>query len=132
MVVTAPLVNEALDPTVAQYFDAFNQEDYAAVAALFEGQGILCPPFEAGLVGPSAIAQYLGDEARGMQAKVAKVESQPLPSGQRQVTAKGRVKTPLFTVNVQWVFEITAGDRIQHAEIKLLASLQDLLNLNRG
>lgn len=79
MVVTAPLVNEALDPTVAQYFDAFNQEDYAAVAALFEAQGILCPPFEAGLVGPSAIAQYLGDEARECELRWQRSQANPSP-----------------------------------------------------
>lgn len=132
MVATPFLVNAALDSPVAQYFQAFNREDYAAVAALFADQGILYPPFEAGIVGPAAIAQYLKDEARGMQARVVRVECQPLQAGHRQMIAKGRVKTPLFAVNVQWIFELTAGDRIQHAEIKLLASLQDLLNLNRG
>jgi hypothetical protein len=60
-------------------------------------------------------------------------ESQTTPTDEgRQVTVKGRVKTPLFTVNVQWIFDITTADQIQRTEIKLLASLQDLLQFNRG
>lgn len=131
MVQTLSQTTLTLDPVTEQYFENFNQGNYAAVATLFSDAGCLCPPFEAEILGPPAIATYLAQEAVGMRAIPKESQIQPTDEG-RQVTVKGRVKTPLFTVNVQWIFAITATDQIQRVEIKLLASLQELLQFNRG
>lgn len=131
MVQTLSPATLTLDPVTERYFENFNQGNYAAVATLFGDDGYLCPPFEEGIVGPSAIATYLAQEAAGMRALPKESQTTPTDGG-RQTTVKGRVKTPLFTVNVQWIFDITAADQIQRAEIKLLASLQELLQFNRG
>ncbi|MEY3297735.1 MAG: hypothetical protein RLZZ597_995 [Cyanobacteriota bacterium] len=121
----------ALDPVTERYFENFNQGNYAAVAILFSDDSCLYPPFEEAIVGPLAIVAYLAQEAAGMRAIPKESHTQPTDDG-RQVTVKGRVKTPLFAVNVQWIFDITDTDQIQRAEIKLLASLQELLQFNRG
>lgn len=131
MVQTLSPTSLTLDPVVEQYFEHFNQGNYAAVATLFSDEGWLCPPFEEPVVGPPAIATYLAQEADGMRAMPKESQSQAAEEG-RQVIVKGRVKTPLFSVNVQWIFDITPADQIQHTEIKLLASLQELLKFNRG
>ncbi|HIK46354.1 MAG TPA: nuclear transport factor 2 family protein [Leptolyngbyaceae cyanobacterium M65_K2018_010] len=119
----------ALEPVVQDYFEAFNQGDYGAVAALFSDRGTLSPPFEAVIVGPQAIAQYLSQEATGMTAVPLASQILTGATDTRQVKVKGRVKTPLFTVNVQWVFTLTAADALQSVEIQLLVSLQGLLGL---
>lgn len=131
MVYTAPLATATLDAIATRYFEAFNREDYAAVAALFHADGLLCPPFEAGIVGPAAISQYLAQEAAGMRAVVTGLESHDIhpEADHHRVVAKGRVKTPLFSVNVQWTFEIAADGHIRRADITLLAALQELLTL---
>ncbi|QQE66815.1 hypothetical protein GFS31_35180 [Leptolyngbya sp. BL0902] len=131
MVQTLSQAALTLDPLIAQYFEHFNQGNYAAVATLFSDEGCLVPPFEGAIVGPPAIATYLAQEAAGMQAIPKESRTQATEHG-RQVTVKGRVKTPLFSVNVQWVFDITDTDQVKRAEIKLLASLQELLSFNRG
>lgn len=131
MVQTLSQTSHTLDAVTEQYFENFNQGNYAAVATLFSDDGCLCPPFEEEVVGPPAIAAYLAQEAAGMRAIPKENHAQITDQGCR-VTVKGRVKTPLFAVNVQWIFDITAADQIQRAEIKLLASLQELLPFNRG
>ncbi|NJL46684.1 MAG: nuclear transport factor 2 family protein [Leptolyngbyaceae cyanobacterium SM2_5_2] len=121
-----------LSGTVASYFENFNRADYQAVAALFGTDGSLHPPFKEPIVGPMAIAHYLAQEASGMQAMPTNSQTTVLAEGSRKITVKGRVKTPLFTVNVQWIFALTAEHSLQRVDIKLLASLQDLLQLNQG
>ena len=131
MVQTLSQAALTLDPVAERYFENFTLGNYAAVAILFSDAGYLCPPFEEAIVGPPAIAAYLAQEAAGMQAMAKESHTQATENG-RQVTVKGRVKTPLFSVNVQWMFDITDADQIQRTEIKLLASLQELLPFNRG
>lgn len=130
----------AISPIVDRYFTGFNAEDYRAVAALFEADGVLLAPFEEPIVGPEAIYTYLQAEAINMRGTPLAVEMTPNPvgaaptteQGTQQVMVKGRVKTLLFTVSVRWTFVLTAANRIQSAEIKLLASLQELMQFDRG
>jgi hypothetical protein len=103
-----------------------------AVAALFAADGVLLAPFEATMVGAEAIYTYLQAEAVSMRATPVEVESETAADGTRCVVVRGRVKTQLFTVSVRWTFALTAADTIQSAEIKLMASLQELMQLARG
>ena len=135
----APLHLAAVSPSVDRYFTGFNAEDYRAVAALFEADGVLLAPFEEPIVGPDAIYTYLQAEAINMRATPLAVEVAPNPAGSspmetdtQQVVVKGHVKTLLFTVSVRWIFELTATNTIQSVEIKLLASLQELMQFDRG
>ncbi|MGB3308660.1 MAG: nuclear transport factor 2 family protein [Nodosilinea sp.] len=122
----------AVSPAVDRYFAGFNAEDYRAVAALFEADGVLLAPFEEPIVGPEAIYVYLQAEAINMRATPVEVETTPNADDTRQVVVKGRVKTLLFTVNVRWTFVIGPDDTLQSTEIKLLASLQELMQIDRG
>ncbi len=129
----------AVSPSVDRYFTGFNAEDYRAVAALFETDGVLLAPFEEPIVGPDAIYTYLQAEAINMRATPLAVEVAPNPAGPspletstQPVVVKGRVKTLLFTVSVRWIFELTATNTIQSVEIKLLASLQELMQFDRA
>ncbi|MGF1516359.1 MAG: ketosteroid isomerase family protein [Nodosilinea sp.] len=122
----------AIAPVVERYFASFNAADYRTVANLFEADGVLLAPFEDPIVGSEAIYKYLQTEAIAMQATPVEVETTPGENGSPQVVVKGRVKTRLFTVNVRWTFGLTAANSIQSAEIRLLASLQELVQLNRG
>lgn len=120
------------ESTVSSYFDNFNQANYQAVAALFGDHGTLQPPLEDPIVGSGAITRYLTEEAQGMTAIPLDRQITVLENHTSQITVLGRVKTPLFTVSVQWHFVLDAEGTIQQAEIKLLASLQELLQFNRA
>ncbi|MEA5450237.1 nuclear transport factor 2 family protein [Leptolyngbya sp. CCNP1308] len=131
----APLALRTVSSAVDGYFAGFNAEDYRAVAALFEADGVLLAPFEEPIVGPEAVYTYLQAEAVSMRATPVEVEvesDEMTSDGTRRVVVKGRVKTLLFTVSVRWTFALTAADTIQAAEIKLMASLQELVQLDRG
>ncbi|HSM82735.1 MAG TPA: ketosteroid isomerase family protein [Nodosilinea sp.] len=123
----------AISPGIDHYFAGFNAEDHRAVANLFEPDGVLLAPFEDPIVGPEAIYTYLHAEAVNMQATPLEVEAAPAAAdGTRQVVVKGQVKTLLFTVSVRWTFVLTAADTLQSTEIKLLASLQELMQFDRS
>jgi hypothetical protein len=63
-----------------------------------------------------------------MQLKPQEGVSQTLENGQQQVQVFGKVKTPLFWVNVAWQFILNPNGEIAVVTVKLLASLQELLN----
>lgn len=131
-VADATLDLAAISAAVDRYFAGFNAEDYRAVAAVFEADGVLLAPFEEPIVGPEAIYVYLQAEAANMRAIPVEVEATPGPDDTQQVVVKGRVKTSLFSVSVRWTFVLTPDDALQSAEIKLLASLQELMQIDRG
>ncbi|MBD2114819.1 MULTISPECIES: nuclear transport factor 2 family protein [Cyanophyceae] len=128
----APLNPGTVSSAVDSYFTGFNAEDYRAVAALFAADGVLLAPFEEPIVGTEAIYTYLEAEAVSMRAVPVEVETEVDADGNQRVVVRGRVKTLLFTVGVRWTFVLTAADTIQSAEIKLMASLQELMQLDRG
>ncbi|WOD41489.1 nuclear transport factor 2 family protein [Nodosilinea sp. E11] len=130
----------AIAPVVDRYFTGFNAEDYHAVADLFGADGVLFAPFEDPIVGAEAVYTYLQAEAIAMRATPLEAEVTPMSGedqslpedGIQQVVVNGRVKTLLFSVSVRWTFVLTAANTIRSAEIKLLASLQELMAFDRG
>ncbi|MFB2880032.1 ketosteroid isomerase family protein [Aerosakkonemataceae cyanobacterium BLCC-F46] len=117
--------------TILKYFQTLNAGDFSATAALFAVDGALNPPFESPVVGHDAIATYLQQEATGMQLLPKEGTAQKTEDGDTQIQVKGKVKTPLFSVNVGWIFLLNAQQEIAAATIKLLASPQELLSLRR-
>lgn len=115
--------------TVLRYFETLNAAEYEATAALFAEDGIMHPPFENGIAGPTAIAAYLRDEATGMQLHPREGTVEALESGEQQFQIKGKVETSLFSVNVGWNFILNSHAKISSVGIKLLASPRELLNL---
>lgn len=117
-------------PAIAQYFETFNQGDFAATATLFSVEGKLLPPFESELVGRDAILAYLTREATGMQVALREMKSAALDAVLSQVDVIGKVQTAAFQINAKWRFQINSQAEIQSLEIKLMATLKDLLSLN--
>lgn len=122
----------SLPAAVQSYFDALNQKDFDRAADLFNEQGQLIPPFEKPIEGKAAIAHYLATEASEMTLMpltCTQERSESEPSQTFRV--EGRVKHSLFLVNVAWIFNLTATDEIESVQIKLLASLKELLKVKR-
>jgi len=134
---TQPSASEQLtiegitDPTIVSYFETLNASDFEATSALFAPDGAMHPPFESAIVGPAAIAGFLQQEAQGMKLEPREGIAQPLENEQTQVQVAGKVQTPLFGVNVSWLFILNQQREITTAKIKLLASPQELLNIRR-
>ena len=129
-------------PVVICYFDWLNQEAYDQAVTLFTEDGILYAPFESGIQGRSAIADYLKTEAKGMQLQPregvmqsakdkANEKSEGEPDNTYQILVTGKVQTSVFSVNVQWTFTLNLDDQLTAVRVKLLASPKELLNLRR-
>ncbi|MCW6035743.1 nuclear transport factor 2 family protein [Spirulina subsalsa FACHB-351] len=121
-------VNQAV---IGQYFTALNAGDFAATAQLFAQQGELYPPFEEAIAGPSAIQHYLEQEAQGLRCEPQQGETLTRDNDMTLVQVKGRVHTPVFSVNVAWQFLLNPNSEILQVQVKLLASLEELLSLRR-
>ncbi|MGB3615177.1 MAG: hypothetical protein WBA10_15395 [Elainellaceae cyanobacterium] len=122
-------------PVISCYFETINAGDYSDTAALFAADGEMRPPFETPIKQPD-IANYLAKEASGMTLHPRHAEmlsggddtSSENPLDAYGISVSGYVQTPLFGVNVAWLFALQ-GDTIQAVRIKLLASPQELLKL---
>jgi hypothetical protein len=119
------------ESVIYDYFLRLNQCDFEGVSSLFSVQGCLYPPFEKGICGRDAILQYLQAEAIGVKVlpKSGTLENEQDGGTSYQIT--GQVKTNFFTVNVGWSIQLNVEKAIVAVEVKLLAELQDLLNLKR-
>ncbi len=119
-------------PTVVYYFETINASAYRHTAALFTSDGEMRAPFIAPIKQPD-IAAYLEKEASGMTlhpryAEELTGQTSDDPLSDYDVKVTGYVQTPLFGVNVAWLFALRRED-ILAVRIKLLASPQELLKL---
>lgn len=126
-----PFQTTDLNPTIEQYFKTLNAGDFQATADLFAVDGILQPPFDAELVGPEAIATYLQAEAKGLHLLPLRSSDRALDTGDIEFDIRGRVQTPLLQVNVAWRFILNPEQQLLRAEIKLLASMVELLTFRQ-
>ena len=120
------------ETAIANYFATINREDFVKTASLFGENGVLNAPFEKPIVGRKAIASYLAKEAKGMKLLPKQGISETIEDDREQIKVTGKVKTPLFSVNVAWHFCIDRDKEITSATIKLLASPQELLGLKQA
>lgn len=119
------------ESTIIQYFETLNAGNFEATANLFAADGAMHPPFESALVGPNAIRAYLQQEAQGMRLEPCQGIAQTLDNKQIQIQLTGKVQTPWCGVNVSWLFLLNQEHKILAATIKLLASPQELLNMQK-
>ena len=121
------------EPTVLNYFQAMNADDFDSALALFTTDGALQPPFQKPIVGHEAIARYMRAEAQGLNIMPKQGISDALPDGAKQVKVTGIVQTPWFGVNVgmniSWRFLLNPQGKIFFVAIDMLASPAELLNL---
>ncbi|EAZ89282.1 ketosteroid isomerase family protein [Crocosphaera chwakensis] len=133
MIKSAQTVNPIAltEPVIKRYFETLNHESFLETASLFASEGTLTPPFEKAIVGSEAIANYLQQEAREMTLFPLQEALETTETGHIQAEIKGKVTTPLFTVNIAWVFILNNQKEIISVEVKLLASLEELVKLKR-
>ncbi len=116
-------------PIVKNYFNALNANDFDATAQLFSQQGELHPPLEQPVIGQSAIAQYLREQAKGMTLVPQEGSYQSFDNGEVEVYVQGYVQTRWFQVNVAWLFIITPHHQLRLVGVKLLASWEELAQM---
>ena len=129
MTYTEALAIEGItQPAITNYFTTFNRSEFTQTASLFAEDGELIAPFEKPIIGREKIAAYLDREAKGMTV-LPKQGIYDSESDSNSYKVVGKVKTSLFSVNVAWFFTLNFDRQIAIAEIKLLASPQELLGL---
>jgi hypothetical protein len=135
---TLVFIDSIDEPTIHAYFTGLNSNNFTATAELFGEAGYLKPPFEKLIKGKKEIAEYFAKEAIGMV--FCPENGQILIQGNEKATLQntkyieyqiqGKVQTSLFTVNVQWLIQLNRAKEIMAVEVKLLASLNELLKFN--
>ena len=116
---------ESCETVAERYFKAFNENRFIAAAELFAADGELRPPFDSAIVGRTAIAEYLEQEASQMTAYPDSMDR--LENGYLQVI--GKVDAIAFKVGVEWTFAFTDDMAIESLSIRLRASMRELLTL---
>jgi SnoaL-like domain len=117
---------------IYDYFTRLNANDFEGFAALFSPDGVLHPPFETAIVGRVAICQYLQSTGIEVKALPQSGTMQPGKDGLTVYQISGKVQTPYFTVDVVWTIDLNAEQQVTSVQIKLLATLQDLLRFKRS
>lgn len=110
------------EPATLRYFQTMNAGQFDLTAALFAGDGEMYTSFEESIVGTEAIANYLRKEAQDIKVYPRQGFIGNTESGNSRFQVSGKVETPLFGVNVLWVFILNKQRKILSAQIKLLAS----------
>lgn len=119
------------EPVITRYFETLNHQNFLETAQLFASDGTLTPPFEKAIIGQEAIANYLQQEAKEMTLCPLQEALEATETSNIKAEIKGKVTTPLFTVNVAWIFILNNQKEIISVEVKLLASLEELVKLRR-
>jgi hypothetical protein len=65
-----------------------------------------------------------------MQVQVKQMQSHRITDG-FEVEVKGQVKMALFSVNIGWLFTLNLQGQIEQVQVKLLATLAEMLNLQQ-
>ena len=129
MTFTESIVIEGISaPAIANYFFTINREEFSQTASLFAEDGEMLAPFEKPIVGREKITSYLVKEATGMKLLPMQGIRETEDDVER-FKVLGKVRTSMFSVNVAWYFTLNCEGQLTSARIKLLASPQELLNL---
>lgn len=118
-------------PTILQYFEMLNSEEFEATSQLFAIDGAMQPPFEQPIIGREAIAAYLQKEAPGITALPQAGMFQTTDQSSIEFQITGKVQMPMFGVNVTWYFTLDSNDQLMFTRIKLNASPQELMKLRQ-
>jgi hypothetical protein len=119
------------ESVIYEYFERLNNGEFTATAELFAEQGCLNPPFDNQVQGRDAIAQYLEEQAKGIIFAPEDGEILISDSNHTQYQIQGKVEMNWFTVNISWSMQLNAAKEIMTVDVKLLASLDDLLSFSR-
>lgn len=123
------------NPTVLEYMNNMNANDFEALIELFTPDGALQPPFQRPIVGKDKVFRFFLEECQNLQLLPERGVVEPAEDGFTQVKVTGKVQTPWFGagvgMNMAWRFLLTPKNKIFFVAIDLLASPKELLNLVR-
>ncbi|MDF5724292.1 MAG: orange carotenoid-binding protein [Rhizonema sp. PD37] len=127
---------EGLDnPTVLNYMNLLNANDFDELIKLFVADGALQPPFQRPIVGKDAIKRFFREECQNLRLLPERGVAEPTDDGYTQVKVTGKVQTPWFGaavgMNMAWRFLLNPQGNIFFVAIDLLASPKELMNLVR-
>lgn len=123
------------NPTVLQYMDNLNANDFDTLISLFVEDGALQPPFQKPIVGKDNVLRFFQEECQNLKLIPERGVSEPTEEGYTQIKVTGKVQTPWFGgnvgMNIAWRFLLNPENKIFFVAIDLLASPKELLNLVR-
>jgi Orange carotenoid protein, N-terminal/Nuclear transport factor 2 (NTF2) domain len=127
---------EGIDiPTVLNYMNNMNANDFDALIELFTPDGALQPPFQKPIVGKDAVLRFFREDCQNLKLMPERGVAEPTEDGYTQVKVTGKVQTPWFGagvgMNMAWRFLLNPENKIFFVAIDLLASPKELLNLVR-
>ncbi|ACK72831.1 Orange carotenoid protein [Gloeothece citriformis PCC 7424] len=132
---TQVYIDGVSNPTVLDYMNNLNANDFEALIELFTPDGGLQPPFQRPIVGKEAILRFFKEECQNLKLIPEKGVSEPTDDGYTQIKVTGKVQTPWFGANVgmniAWRFLLNPDNKIFFVAIDLLASPKELLNFAR-
>lgn len=123
------------NPTVSQYMDLLNANDFDNLIELFMRDGALQPPFKKPIVGTEAILRFFREDCQNLRLIPERGVEEPAGDGFTQIKVTGKVQTPWFGagvgMNVAWRFLLNPENKIYFVAIDLLASPSELLQYAR-
>ncbi|MDV2999977.1 MAG: Orange carotenoid-binding protein [Chroococcopsis gigantea SAG 12.99] len=123
------------NPTILNYMNNLNANDFDALIALFTEDGGLQPPFQRPVVGKEAVLRFFQEECQDLRLLPERGVVEPAEDGFTQIKVTGKVQTPWFGgavgMNIAWRFLLTPDGKIFFVAIDLLASPKELLNFAR-
>jgi hypothetical protein len=124
------------NPTILNYMDNLNANDFETLIELFAGDGALQPPFQRPIVGKDNVLRFFKEECQNLKLMPERGVVEPTADGYTQIKVTGKVQTPWFGagvgMNMAWRFLLTPENKIFFVAIDLLASPKELLNLVRN
>ncbi|HIK30658.1 MAG TPA: orange carotenoid-binding protein [Oscillatoriales cyanobacterium M59_W2019_021] len=132
---TQVTIEGVTNPTILNYMNNLNANDFETLIELFTPDGALQPPFQRPIVGKDAILRFFQEDCQNLKLLPERGVSEPAEGGYTQVKITGKVQTPWFGagvgMNMAWRFLLNPENKIFFVAIDLLASPQELLNLAR-
>ncbi len=120
-------------PTILEYMNNLNANDFDALIQLFTPDGALQPPFRKPIVGTDNILRFFREECQNLKLIPERGTTEPTDDGFTQIKVTGKCQTPWFGANVgmniAWRFLLNPDGKIFFVAIDLLASPKELLNL---
>jgi hypothetical protein len=128
-------IEGVLNPTVNNYMDLLNANDFDNLIELFLPDGALQPPFQKPIVGREAVLRFFREDCQNLRLLPERGYAEPAEGGFTQIKVTGKVQTPWFGagigMNVAWRFLLNPEGKIYFVAIDLLASPAELLKFAR-
>lgn len=123
------------NPTVLNYMNNMNANDFDNLIKLFVEDGALQPPFQRPIVGKDNVYKFMREDCQNLKLMPEQGVVEPAEDGYTQIKVTGKVQTPWFGaavgMNMAWRFLLNPENKIYFVAIDLLASPKELVNLAR-